>query len=189
MLRFVIALGCLSGCLQDDCHVGARRCIGDELQSCEAGGGGLLGPIDDPSYVEHSGPSWQKDAECGEGRCISSDKSFCALAATRDPACGTAGYACDANTLVECEDGYPTSRTACLACDAAKGTCTGSLFDACATAADCAPGMTCTDQGCELPCGCPEAASCAVCDAVFAESHDPDNGVWRASTCRAGFCD
>jgi hypothetical protein len=189
MLRFVIALGCLSGCLQDDCHVGARRCIGDELQSCEAGGGGLLGPIDDPKYVEHSGPSWQKDAECGAGRCISSDKSFCALAATRDPGCGTAGYACDGNTLVECEDGYPTSRTACLACDATKGTCTGSLFDACATAADCASGMTCTDQGCELPCGCPDAASCAVCDAVFAESHDPDNGVWRASTCRAGFCD
>ena len=191
MLRVAIALSLLSGCLQDDCHVGASRCIGDELQSCEAGGGGLSGPIDDPTYVHHSGPSWNDNTACGPGLCIaSSDKPFCALEAARDPLCGPNGYGCDGNTLVECREGYAMSRTACLACDAAKGACSGSTFDTCEAATDCAPGMMCRNQGCVMPCTCPEGASCAVCEAAFAESRDPSNGVWRASTCGSnGFCD
>ncbi|MEO8840592.1 MAG: hypothetical protein ABI591_21785 [Kofleriaceae bacterium] len=189
MLRIAIVMSLLPGCLQDDCRVGAWRCIGDELQSCEAHGGGLYGPIDDPSYVHSSSPTWEDNTACGANLCISSDKAFCALAATRESACGASGYACAGDTLVECRDGYATSRTACLACDATKGSCSGSMFDVCATATDCAPGMTCTNQGCELPCACPEGASCGVCDAAFEESPDPSNGVWRASTCRAGFCD
>ena len=184
MLRLAIALGLLSGCLEDDCRVGAWRCIGDELQSCEGHGGGVYGPIDDPSYTHSSGSSWENNTACGVNLCIaSSDKAFCALERARDPVCGPSGFGCDGNTLVECHEGYAMTRTACLACDAATGGCVGARFDRCTTPVDCAPGMTCSNRACEMPCD-----TDGVCEATFAESRDPSNGVWVASTCSEGFC-
>ena len=188
MLRLAIALSFLSGCLKSDCRVGTWRCVGDELQSCVAHGGGVYGPIDDPSYVDSSGPTWEDDAACGANRCISSDKPFCALDATRDPMCGLDGYACDGTTLVRCNDGYAMERTACLACDAATGGCKGAIDDVCASATDCAIGMVCENHTCVQPCDCPAAASCAVCVAVYEQSADPQLGVPPDQTCHAGRC-
>jgi len=191
MLRLAIVLSLLSGCLEDDCRVDTWRCAGDELQSCVAHGGGLYGPIDDPSYTHSSGPSWEDNTACGANLCISAtDRSFCALAPTRDPVCGSSGFACDGNTLVECRDGYAMTREACLVCDVTKGTgaCSGATFGACATAADCAPGMMCTKyNGCEMPCACPDGTSCDTCTTAFEASRDPSNGI--ANSCHGGFCD
>lgn len=191
MVRFAVAvsLAMLSGCLDTDCRVGAYRCAGDELEICTAHPGGVVGPIDDPSYHHHSSPTWDLAAQCGANRCIAGPAPFCALDATPDPSCaGSDGYACDGTTQIRCNAGYAMERTVCRSCNASTGDCTGSLYAVCSSDADCASGMTCTNHTCEQPCSCPEGASCAVCDAVDEQSADPHLGLAVPRTCHASTC-
>jgi len=186
MIRLALALVLLAGCLDTDCRVDTYRCAGDELEICTAHPGGVVGPIDDPSYDHGSGPTWDKAASCGTNRCIAGPAPFCALDATPEPSCGEAGYACDGTTLVRCNAGYAMERTACRTCNP-NGTCTGALFARCALDTDCAEGMTCTNHTCEQACACPDGASCAACDAVDEQSADPHLGL-AVLACRASIC-
>ena len=191
-LVVVLALASVSGCLIDsDCRVDTYRCAGDQLQVCTGHSGGVVGPIDDPSYVKGSGPTWEKAADCGADRCIAAAKPFCALDAAPDPACAavaTSGYACDGTTQVHCNAGYAMERDECRSCDPSQLECAGSLWASCSLDTDCAAGMRCSNHSCEQPCSCPEGASCAACLAVEQQSADPHLGVPLDLTCVSSVC-
>jgi hypothetical protein len=189
MLRFALVLALVTGCLdlKPDCSVDTYRCAGDELQICTGHPGGVVGPIDDPSYVHSSSPTWDKAADCGPNRCIAGAKPFCALDAAPDPECA-AGDTCEGTTQVRCNEGYAMERTACRSCDPRELECPGSLWTSCTLATDCATGMTCVNRECEQPCACPPGASCAACIAVEQQSADPHLGVALELTCVASLC-
>jgi hypothetical protein len=193
----VLGTGCLPA---DDCHVGAVRCQGDELQRCTAHPAGVFGPPDDPTYVHGSAPTWDKEADCGMGLCIrpaNGTDAFCALEAAPLDACAGVDAACEGSALVYCNDGYPVEHEVCLACSAGPEClgvegmldprcCQGGPLADCTSDAACAPSLRCNGGRCELPCACAEGAACDACAAGHAVA--PDGGVTVMHTCSNGFC-
>ena len=189
----ILGLSILGGCLEPDCVRDETRCEGGVLQRCNSHGG-VYGPIDHPSHVEHSGPAWETVADCGANLCVvpASGKALCALDAQPSPACATAFLkinACDGTTAVTCREGYAIERRACSSCDPKYGTCADGVGQSCTNGA-CGGELVCNDApspSCEMSCTCPEGAACdAQCDASWSQA--PDGGGSLEWTCQRGLC-
>ena len=206
LCTLVISAGVTGGCtLPEDCKVGSVRCVGDEVQSCTAHGGGVYGggkglaPV---HYDKSSSPTWEHLETCGASRCISPPQTdaaaphqaFCALEPKPRPAClaSTSDQTCDGTSSLRCYDGYAVSTELCLACDVSKPNglgdgCVGGVYATCKASTDCAPGLECNTNGrCVMPCACAEGAACASCDVLGAHTGQASPpATW---VCQSGVC-
>jgi hypothetical protein len=204
VLGVVVALCDCSG--NTSCEIGNARCDGAELQTCVGHPGGPTGGgLGDVSYQKGSSPSWMKEAECGQGLCISSGQdAFCALDPAPLSACPAtaSGPACDGTTLLNCTDGYPVQRKLCKTCDVTKGVgnacyvsasgasdcCPGGVESPCQADPDCANGLRCIESRCAMPCDCEEGQPCPACDALYEDSTNLAVSVIPVWRCHSQLC-
>ena len=192
--QFVLSLVVIGGCQlpANPCRVDTSRCNGDELQRCTGHPGGFYGGgIDDTHHTSSSDPTWDHDATCAPGACITSktkaDRAFCALSGTPSPACSADGSVCEGSTLLQCSEEYVLARTACRTCNASTFTCVGQYGNECRTSGDCAAELTCdptrVPASCGKVCSCPEGVACSACDVISGDT-EGKTFTWICSNAR-----
>ncbi|HEY2509904.1 MAG TPA: hypothetical protein VGI39_03580 [Polyangiaceae bacterium] len=182
----------------DECAAEDSRCVGAIVQVCKTHPAGYAA---DFHHYDRSPNTWESLVTCPSADLckttpwVSSSgthvhDAFCSLAPTPDANCsGQTKTVCEATTALDCTQGFPTASHACASCD--QGKCTGALWDGCNDASGCAAGMICRFDGapigfCEMPCTCPEGATCDACNAAV---HDTagSTAAYRW-VCSAGLC-
>jgi hypothetical protein len=197
----------IEGCNLDaaTCTAGERRCNGGQIEECTTHPSGTDVSADPPSASHHkSSPStWEAQGSCGSAdRCQTDTRvdeygqtkadAFCSIEATRDPQCnGGSSYACGgtspSSTLVTCREGFAIERQTCSTCDT-EGDCNGGNFVSCKVDGDCAAGLTCVGNTCEMPCTCAEGADCASCNVLDETTNGPTQGAPFTWVCGATYC-
>lgn len=187
----VLLVAVTSAChvADDPCKPGTHRCVGDELQSCTTHSGGVLGPVDSPTYDKGSDPTWEKAETCGANLCVTTARSsFCALESTPRPAC-TEAFLCDGGDVLRCHEGYVVGTQRCLSCEPSRlDPCVGGVGAACTADTGCGDGLFCdpSRKTCEMRCACAEGEACASCNVL--DAHTGVEGVPPAWVCASGLC-
>jgi hypothetical protein len=184
----------------DECTIGERRCSATgTIEECTAHPSGTDVSADGPSVSHHdSSPNtWDPQGACGSADLCktesvkdkygaSKNDAYCVLSATPDPACASGATGCDGATSVTCRSGFAIEELLCKSC--APGSCTGNVLSSCKSDGDCAAGLFCDNDTCEMKCGCAEGAACDSCNVLDRDTVGPTRGAPYTWTCSAGKC-